>query len=922
MIRKLFALVLLLHYGHAGFTQQFGGFPSSFKWKQINTDTARIIYTPGARAEAQRIATILHRMADTVNQLGIQTGKINVVLHSNTTLANGYVALAPFRSEYYLVPGSNPFEFGNLPWADQLVVHEYRHVQQYNNFNRGLSKAFGVVLGQEGRALGNALSVPDWFFEGDAVYAETVLTPQGRGRMPYFLNGFNSLWKEGRNYSWMKLRNGSLKDYVPNHYQLGYLLTNYGYLKYGEDFWKKVTQDASAFNGVVYPFQRAVKRYSGLNYKTFREEALKFYSHDITKKRDEQQKRTTVTDYIFPQVIGRDSLLYLKTSYKRLPGFYLKTSKGEKLIKLRNISSEDWLSYRDGVVAYTSYSTNPRWSLIDYSDIILLDLATRKETKLTSHKKYFTPDLSPNAKELIAAYFTDSLQSELHLLTRQGEVVKRIAAPEHALFLQPRFIDAQNVVVGVRWPNATMTLEQLNLPSGQFTTLVPHTRATLGFPFLADNTIYFVSSLAGNDDLYSLSLKDKKIKKLTSGQTGRYFPSVYQDTLTWSAFTSNGYRIQRKALKEMEAAEVNPMHLQEELAPIEIAGVNSAVNVMRTPERSFPERPYSKSTGLFNFHSWRPGYEDPEFTFSLYSDNILNTFSNEVFYRYNQNERSNTVGFNTAYGGWFPMITGGYEYTYGRHIELPGKTLTLDQSEVRVGYQVPLSFTAGKTYKFFNVGSNLVFNNLKPTGFFKDSLESQNTTYLHHFLTWTQQLPRARQHIYPKFGYSTSLQYRHRLDEKGFQALGSGNLYLPALFRNHSLVLSGSYQETDTSNVLFSNRFANSRGYEDYYFSRMWRLSGNYHFPLFYPDKGFANLVYFLRVRSNVFYDFTRVYSNNKSRSLDLRSTGAEVYFDTKWWNELPVTFGVRYSYLLDNDLVGRKKGFWEFIIPLDLIPQ
>ncbi|HEY1115762.1 MAG TPA: hypothetical protein VGE66_19495, partial [Chitinophagaceae bacterium] len=143
MIWKLFALAFPMLLGSWCSAQQFGGFPPSYKWKQINTDTVRVIYTPGARREAQRIATILHRMADAANQLGDQTGKINVVLHGNTTLANGYVALAPFRSEYYLVPGSNPFDFGNLAWADQLAVHEYRHVQQYNNFNRGLSKAFG-----------------------------------------------------------------------------------------------------------------------------------------------------------------------------------------------------------------------------------------------------------------------------------------------------------------------------------------------------------------------------------------------------------------------------------------------------------------------------------------------------------------------------------------------------------------------------------------------------------------------------------------------------------------------------------------------------------------------------------------------------------------------------------------------------------
>ena len=190
-----------------GSAQNFGAYPPSLKWRQINTDTARIIYAEGSGMQAQRIASIIHKQAATANALGISQKKINVVLHHNTTLANGYVALAPFISEYYLIPGGNIFEFGNLAWADQLAIHEYRHVQQYNNFNKGLSKGLGLLFGQGGRALGNALAVPDWFFEGDAVYAETVLTPQGRGRMPYFLNGYNALWKEGRAYNWMKLRN-------------------------------------------------------------------------------------------------------------------------------------------------------------------------------------------------------------------------------------------------------------------------------------------------------------------------------------------------------------------------------------------------------------------------------------------------------------------------------------------------------------------------------------------------------------------------------------------------------------------------------------------------------------------------------------------------------------------------------------------
>ena len=53
------------------------------------------------------------------------------------------------------------------------------------------------------------------------------------------------------------------------------------------------------------------------------------------------------------------------------------------------------------------------------------------------------------------------------------------------------------------------------------------------------------------------------------------------------------------------------------------------------------------------------------------------------------------------------------------------------------------------------------------------------------------------------------------------------------------------------------------------------------------------------------------------------RSTGAEIYFDTKIWNALPVSFGVRFSHLLDTDLLNRQvKNRWEIIIPIGFIPD
>lgn len=265
------------------------------------------------------------------------------------------------------------------------------------------------------------------------------------------------------------------------------------------------------------------------------------------------------------------------------------------------------------------------------------------------------------------------------------------------------------------------------------------------------------------------------------------------------------------------------------------------------------------------------------------------------------------------------MINAGVEYTYNRFVRSVNSTF--DQFEARLGYNIPLNLTQGKTYKSLNLGSNFVLNRTTPTGPLKDSFAIGTFNYLHHFLILSQQLPKAVQHIYPKFGWATATQYRHRLGESNFQFINTTQVSLPS-FGNHSILLSGSFQETDTNSYVFSNRFAGARGYFDYYNSRMWRVSGNYHFPIAYPDQGFANILYVQRLRGNLFYDYSRLYSDNKQRSVDLRSTGAEIFFDTRWWNALPVSFGIRYSYLIDAASVNSGKHQFELVLPVDLIPD
>jgi hypothetical protein len=150
------------------------------------------------------------------------------------------------------------------------------------------------------------------------------------------------------------------------------------------------------------------------------------------------------------------------------------------------------------------------------------------------------------------------------------------------------------------------------------------------------------------------------------------------------------------------------------------------------------------------------------------------------------------------------------------------------------------------------------------------------------------------------------------------QLFARADLYLPGLSANHSLVLQAAWQQRDTSrNYSFTDNFAYARGYNEPFYEHIYKLGVNYHFPIAYPDWGFAQLLYFMRIRGNVFYDYSRSYNFINRANTEYKSAGGELFFDTKIGNVLPFTFGLRYSHLFDKDPLDNASQRFAFILPL-----
>ena len=933
--RNYFLVIAAVFAANISLAQNFGGNPSSIKWRQVNTPAAKIIYPSGLDSIANRVATITELLnSNYTSTIGNQHRKISLVLQANNTFSNAYVGLAPYRSEFYLTTPQNPFSLGSLRWADNLAVHEFRHVEQYSNFNHGLSKAFSVLFGEEGQAFANSLAVPDWFFEGDAVWNETSFSQQGRGRLPENFNGYKSLYLQNKQYSFMKLRNGSLRNYIPNHYDLGYLLVTYGREKYGDSIWKKITSDAVAFKGVFYPLQKAIKRNIGIEYSAFTKDALNYFQSQW--KEEERinasaavnwltsSEKNNVVSYKYPYYADDGAVIVLKTSYKKLPAFTRINANGkEEKIAVKDIGYDDYFSYKNGRIIYTALQPDIRWGNRDYSVIRLLDVATKKVQTLSTKTKYYSPDISADGKKIIVVDADPSKVCLLKLLDENGKLIKSFTADSSLFYSHPKFLsDDKKIVVAARQPNGHMGWMIWNIDSSKFNWLLQPSNQMIGFPVVIGDSLFYTGTNVKTDALFAIDLNTNKAPELVADYaTGIYQGFATNEKIIASAFTSDGYRLGN--FKRIEVNTTGRPQLEELYLS---SALKNKTDITAVATKNYASEKYNKSYKLFNFHSWQPEISESDYSISLLGENVLSTLFSEISYTYNRNESSHKAGAGLQYGGWFvqPFING--SQTWNRDVALNADTtLTYNETNATAGLLLPLNLSFGKVYRFLTLSTSFSDENVRWSGLAKNKYKSEDVNYITARAVYSVQIQRAVQQIYPRYAESFIVQYQKAVNKNyAWQWLLNGSLYLPGLSTNHSLVLTAAYQIRDTfQNYIFSNSFPFSRGYRDINFPKMLRLGANYHLPLLYLDWGFGNILYFQRVRMNAFYDYTRGESIRTGAVYPFSTVGSEIYFDTKWWNQLPVTFGVRYSRLLNNEFRGTTNpNQWEIILPVNLLPR
>jgi hypothetical protein len=908
------------------------GDPPNVRWRTFHSNHFQFIFPAELEQQTRAYAVSFDEAWTKVTgQLNHQPKSIPVVIHPYVSRSNGLVVWAPKRMEIYPVP---PQTIDPQPWIQQLAIHETRHVAQISKLNQGFTRALSFITGEQSIGLAAGI-IPAWFYEGDAVYAETAFSLSGRGRSPSFEMKINAQVSEDEKiFSYDKSQFGSYRDFVPNHYEYGYQMVAYASEKFGHDFWSETLDFTGRYPFIPFAFRRGMRKQQGISPDKLYQLAAENRKTERKIGNDLQDKssqtvspaKSEYINYYSPQYLNTNTLVVLKDG----PGFVrqivtLNEHGEEKKLYIPGSLSVNRISANAGKITWSETIPDARWGNQSYSVIRVFDISTKTETQLTRKTRYYAPSLSPSGN-YIATIENDVLNNcYLVILDAwNGKIISREQTSEGSFLQFPEWA-SENELIMTRQDEKGKHIVSFDSSTGAWNTLLSGGQYDLTRPTGNDEIIYFNSTWSGKDEIFALERSSGNIYKLTYSDYGAFEPALIknENSFVFTDYTNRGF--------EVRSVKAETKNLSPFVPPVEgphpyYAGViEEPVNFRPDEEKSneFNSKPYSKPGNLFNFHSWAPfsydfeninPIDNPQIYpgLTLLSQNLINTAVSQLSYAYKNGRHFTSNSF--TYSGFLTVMEFGMNYGddpliySGRDTIGPGE-IKSDLLNIRTRFSIPLNLTMNRYIRGFTPSLQVNYNNSYYHYTFEDEYKRGRVS-LDWQLNYYSYLRLAPKDISPRWGS----QLRFRYFSSPFEKENFGSIftttavgYFPGLFRHHSIRVRGNYQKQNPVKYLYQSLIEFPRGFPVMRTEILYTLNADYFLPLLYPDLSIPGLIYLKRIRGAVFYDYAlnnfRIYNQSLNQiqwmNQYLFSTGTEIIADYHLFRLLfPFSSGIRINYL------------------------
>lgn len=900
-------LLLLLGTALVSHAQIFSAHSPGLHWSKLTSEEVNILFPKELKQKAEQVYQQIKRFYDTDSSLGLNRFKLNLVLQNQTVLSNGYVGIGPFISEFFLTPPFDSYVLGSVDWTEALTIHEYRHVLQAMNSRKGIAQWLYWILGEEAWGAAYGLAVPDWFLEGDAVAAETRNTLGGRGRMPSFAAEYRALFQSNIQWPYIKTRNGSLKDIVPNEYTTGFTMVNYINEHFKADTWGKVFDDAIRYKGLFYPFARALYRHTGLTPKSLYHQAIAVYDTPQAASDSTQRYRShssqKVINHMGPNRLKDGDIVCLETGFDRLPRLVrLNQEKTVQTYSTMGITTDEDFGFNEPLITWTEMTLDPRWELKNYSDIFTYNVHTLEKKRLTNQQKFLYSSPSNDGSKIIGVEYLPGGQCNLVILDTLGTTLKTILMAQDQLATFATFENGDTTVLVAVRGSAVVSIERFFLSTGSSTTITPPVAAIISNLTVNNHdTIFFSSDVSGRDNLFAFDPITKQVYQLTDDPVGIQQFSVYGNEILYNVQTAYGVKIKEMLIDTIRFKSINYFTGS--------FPINTRRKLPEPQSGLFQFKHAGLWSNPFRVYSWSLRPDEGGNVLRVLGRNMLNTIQSSVAYQFLQDEGSQTVSGSLALGFIYPVVSGSIGHTWNRRISNPNHpetdSIRWNETSYRIGTYIPLKWYHHN--QIFQVQPVIQLGQYLPDYRTGDRFNYQRTTFLRTGFTLFSYQRRALQHVSPRWMQEVNLFWNKALNHKATALELRSEWHFPGWSRNHVIELNADYHRqlrTDPYRFPSNNEFISGYSAFTSDHSSRWRVA--YHFPCFYPDRGINGLIYVKRVRARLFHEQMNSTIKRTSDKFQVHyaSSGLEGLVDGNALNVQPVSFGLRFSYLWDTDLI------------------
>lgn len=883
-------------------------------WKQIDTLNLKLVYPDYAEKVAQKFANDLQWATENVGKsLGHQASKIEILMQMESSTSNAMVVWAPKRMEVHALQPQDGYA---QDWFQQLALHEYRHVVQIDKLNQSWAKLFYYFFGQMGTSALIGAYLPTWYLEGDAVETETQLSQSGRGRQSYFSMPLRAQLLEEGAYTFDKATMGSYKDFVPDHYTLGYQLVSFGKMKFGDEIWQK-TQDYIAQNPFeVVSFNNGLKQQSGLTKRKFYQQALDSLqkswaiSNEIINYKEVKTPTSKhYTSYQYPALLNEHSLISYENSMNRRPRIVLTNLKKNKTKKLLSVGYGQFqnLTLKDSVLCYTEKRIHSRWQKVQYEVLMRYDFKTKKKIRLSRKTHYYYPSLNDNATQVAVLNQSKSGAYSIEVLdVKSGKNLQTIPLKN---FVKHHTFTHEGNLLWYELTEKGWQLTEYQLESKSSKSIGYPTYSNVGRPLRIDsNHILYIDDIEGIANIYQLQIDNSEVSRVSSVKYGVDFLSSYNNEVYFNDYTAQGWKIRKAKIQDLRKIENAKLPFASPFMKSDIDTSNIQGQVFNN-QIQFSSRNYSKFLHLFKFHSWAPlsiniENADANFGFSVMSQNLLSTSTLEAGYKYlyNKGMPSHNWYANYIYEGFNPIFKFGVNYQTGLYSQDYGK---YNSPTYSITISEPLRFLKSKHYFFIQPEIGLLGGKYNfEEAIFADESFKFRVLYGDVRLGFTKL--RHAKDLFPRWGLilRANSNYNDIIGDHWAPAINyliQGNLFIPGIGRHHNLRIQSGYEYLQRSFYQFGTSLM-PYGYQlmpDFpSFSEIFAQRFQYDFTLAYPDLSLGSILYIKRINTSLFFNPANIWESRY-----YTSSGLEMHFESHILRlPVPVDLGIRAGYFQPYD--------------------